>query len=58
MLRAEDNKFLTESGPGAGMGELLLRFWMPVLLSKDLPEQGKPPQAAHQDRYARAPVPA
>ena len=26
MLRAEDNKFLTESGSGTGMGELLRRF--------------------------------
>ena len=26
MLRAEDNKFLTESGAGTGMGELLRRF--------------------------------
>ena len=38
MLRAEDNKFLTESGPGTGMGELLRRFWIPVLLSKELPD--------------------
>lgn len=53
MLRAEDNKFLTESGPGTGMDELLRRFWIPVLLSKELPEQGKPPpHATHQDRYA------
>ena len=32
MLRAEDNKFLTESGAGTPMGELLRRFWLPVLL--------------------------
>ena len=31
MLRAEDNRFLTESGPGTGMGELVRRFWIPVL---------------------------
>ena len=37
MLRAEDNKFLTASGPGTGMGELLRRFWLPVLLSEELP---------------------
>lgn len=43
MLRAEDNKFLTESGPGTGMGELLRRFWIPVLLSEELPEpDGEP----------------
>jgi phthalate 4,5-dioxygenase len=38
MLRAEDNKFLTESGAGTPMGELLRRFWLPVLLSEELPE--------------------
>lgn len=43
MLRAEDNKFLTESGPGTGMGELLRRFWIPGLLSEELPEpDGEP----------------
>jgi phenylpropionate dioxygenase-like ring-hydroxylating dioxygenase large terminal subunit len=43
MLRAEDNRFLTESGPGTGMGELLRRFWLPVLLSEELPEpDGEP----------------
>ena len=44
MLRAEDNKFLTESGAGTPMGELLRRFWMPVLLSKELPEADGPPK--------------
>ena len=34
MLRDEYNKFLTESGAVTGMGELLRRFWIPVLLSK------------------------
>ncbi len=43
MLRAEDNQFLTESGPGTGMGELLRRFWLPVLLSEELAEaDGRP----------------
>src|SRR4051794_41296597 len=44
MLRAEDNKFLTESGAGTGMGELLRRFWLPVLLSEELPEPDGPPK--------------
>src|ERR1700749_4635232 len=44
MLRAEDNKFLTESGAGTPMGELLRRFWMPVLLSKELPEVDSDPK--------------
>jgi phthalate 4,5-dioxygenase oxygenase subunit len=44
MLRAEDNAFLTESSAGTGMGELLRRFWMPVLLSAELPEADGPPK--------------
>ena len=40
----EDNKFLTESGAGTPMGELLRRFWMPVLLSRKLPEADGPPK--------------
>ena len=44
MLRAEDNKFLTESNAGTGMGELLRRFWLPVLLSEELPEADGPPK--------------
>ena len=44
MLRAEDNKFLTESGSGTGMGELLRRFWIPVLLSEELPEADGTPK--------------
>ena len=44
MLRAEDNKFLTESGAGTPMGELLRRFWLPVLLSEELPESDGPPK--------------
>src|SRR3954451_10061653 len=44
MLRAEDNKFLTESGAGTGMGELLLGFWLPGLLSAELPEADGTPK--------------
>src|SRR6185436_5573196 len=44
MLRAEDNKFLTESGAGTGMGELLRRFWIPVLLSAELPDADGTPK--------------
>jgi len=44
MLRAEDNRFLTESGEGTGMGELLRRFWIPVLLSAELPEPDGTPK--------------
>ena len=43
MLSAEDNKTLTESGAGTPMGELLRRFWLPVLLSEEVIEpDGEP----------------
>ena len=44
MLSREDNEFLTHSGPGTPMGELLRRFWMPALLSEELPERDGPPK--------------
>src|SRR5215831_18027273 len=44
MLSAEDNRVLTQSGAGTLMGELLRRFWLPVLLSEELPEPDGPPK--------------
>ena len=43
MLSAEDNELLTRTGPGTPMGELFRRFWMPVLLVRELPEPDGPP---------------
>ena len=43
MLSAEDNKLLTEAGPETPMGELLRRFWIPVLLTEEIPEPDCPP---------------
>jgi phenylpropionate dioxygenase-like ring-hydroxylating dioxygenase large terminal subunit len=37
MLSAHDNETLTRTNAGTAMGELLRRFWMPVLLAKELP---------------------
>jgi phthalate 4,5-dioxygenase oxygenase subunit len=37
MLSAKDNKLLTQVGPGTPVGELFRRFWMPALLSEELP---------------------
>jgi phthalate 4,5-dioxygenase len=37
MLSQADNELLTQVGPGKPMGELLRRFWMPVLLAEELP---------------------
>ncbi|MDP1965116.1 MAG: Rieske 2Fe-2S domain-containing protein [Reyranella sp.] len=42
MLSKADNDFLTRAGKGTPMGELLRRFWMPALLSEELPERDGP----------------
>ena len=38
MLSREDNDLLTQVGPGTGMGELMRRFWMPVVMSSEIAE--------------------
>jgi phthalate 4,5-dioxygenase len=43
MLSAEDNELLTRTGAGTAMGELFRRFWIPVLLARELPEPDCPP---------------
>ncbi len=44
MLTQADNEMITKTGPGTPMGELFRRFWQPVLLSSDLPENDGEPQ--------------
>ena len=31
MLRADQNTFATETGPGTPMGDLFRRYWIPAL---------------------------
>ena len=38
MLTQEENMFMARVGPGTPMGDLMRRFWHPVLLSEELPE--------------------
>ncbi len=38
MLSREDNELLTRVGPGTGMGGLMRRFWMPVVMSSEITE--------------------
>ncbi|HEY7241256.1 MAG TPA: Rieske 2Fe-2S domain-containing protein [Burkholderiales bacterium] len=38
MLSTADNELLTRTGPGTPMGEYLRRYWLPVALSRELPE--------------------
>jgi phthalate 4,5-dioxygenase oxygenase subunit len=46
MLTAQDNALLTQVGPGTPMGNLLRRYWMPVLLSNEVSEPDSPPVRA------------
>ena len=43
MLSVEENEVLTKTSPGTPMGELLRRFWLPVLLPEELPVPDCPP---------------
>jgi phthalate 4,5-dioxygenase len=43
MLSLEENTYLTRTGPGTPMGELFRRFWLPVFLSSELPDNDGPP---------------
>jgi len=44
MLSREDNEKLTRVGPGTPMGDLMRRYWVPVLFSSELPEPDCPPK--------------
>ena len=43
MLTAEENEMLVRTNPGTPMGELFRRFWIPALLSEELPGPDCPP---------------
>jgi phenylpropionate dioxygenase-like ring-hydroxylating dioxygenase large terminal subunit len=38
MLSAEENELLTQIRPGTPMGAMMRRYWLPALLSEELPE--------------------
>ena len=44
MLTAEQNAVLTETGPGTPMGAVFRHYWMPALLSRELPAPDCPPK--------------
>ena len=46
MISREDNELLTQVGPGTPMGELIRRFWFPVLLADELPQPDCQPMRA------------
>src|SRR5215211_4616009 len=43
MLSKEDNELITRVGPGTPMGELFRRYWLPAMVSDELPEPDCPP---------------
>lgn len=43
MLSKEDNEILTQTDRGTPMGELFRRYWIPVLLSEEIPLPDCPP---------------
>ena len=43
MLTHEENMLVTRTGPGTPMGEAMRRYWIPALLSTELPEPDCPP---------------
>jgi phenylpropionate dioxygenase-like ring-hydroxylating dioxygenase large terminal subunit len=43
MLSVEDNELLTRTGAGTPMGSFIRRYWIPALLSEEIPEPDCPP---------------
>lgn len=43
MLTKEKNDYVTQTGPGTPMGDLFRCYWLPVLLSEELPAPDCPP---------------
>ncbi len=43
MLKPEQNQRVTQAGPGTPMGDLFRRYWIPVMLAEELPENECPP---------------
>ncbi len=42
-MKHEQNLYLTRTGPGEPMGDLLRRYWTPILLASELPDNDCPP---------------
>jgi phthalate 4,5-dioxygenase len=44
MLTLDDMKLISQTGPGTPMGNLIRRFWIPALLTEELPERDGDPK--------------
>jgi phthalate 4,5-dioxygenase len=47
MLSRDENELITHTGPGTPMGEVMRRYWMPVLLDRELSEPDGEPVRVH-----------
>ncbi len=47
MLSYADNEVLTRTNAGTPMGETMRRYWMPALLSSEIPEPDCVPSAVN-----------
>ena len=43
MVSHADNDILARTGPGTAMGQVMRRYWMPALLTAELPDTDCPP---------------
>jgi phthalate 4,5-dioxygenase len=43
MLSAQDNEILTRVGPGTMLGDLMRQYWIPALMSSEMPVPDSPP---------------
>jgi phthalate 4,5-dioxygenase len=43
MLSAQDNEILTRVGPGTMLGDLMRQYWIPALMSNEVPVSDSPP---------------
>src|SRR5712671_5582604 len=43
MLKQEDNELITRCGPGTPMGSLMREYWVPAMLSSELPHPDSDP---------------
>ena len=44
MLSAQENELLCRVGPGTVMGDLMRQYWIPALMTTELPDNDGPPQ--------------
>jgi phthalate 4,5-dioxygenase oxygenase subunit len=43
MLTSEESQLVSRVGPGTPMGDLMRRYWVPALLSRELPAPDSDP---------------